>query len=163
MISFCPGCILLSLVSPMMTVSVLVPDMLGFPESLITIGIRYSFCFSRSKDRREVTTAIPSPLAPSAMIILLHVKFNQWNSAFATSSNLIIPISLQHDGVNLWYFKLRLFDPIWNNNGVKHRVAKIKNQSLWQKISSFHNWLKFYMFSITTLHTLDLYLTCFLS
>ena len=30
------------------------------------------------------------------------------NLVFATNSNFLIPISLQHDGVNLWYF--RLFD-----------------------------------------------------
>ena len=129
MISFCPGCILLSLVSPMMTVRVLVPDMLGFPESLITIGIKYSFCFSRSKDRREVTTAIPSPLAPSTMIISLHDKFKQRNWGFATRSNFIIPISLQPDSVNLCYVKLKsnriLNFIVWNNNGVTHRVAKV--------------------------------------
>ena len=28
---------------------------------------------------------------------------------FATNSNLLIPLSLQPDGANLWYFKLRLF------------------------------------------------------
>ena len=39
-------------------------------------------------------------------------------------------ISLQLDVVNLWYFKLRLFDltklMIWNIKGLRHRVAKIK-------------------------------------
>ena len=34
---------------------------------------------------------------------------------FATNSNFLIPNFLQRDGVNLWYFKLKLFDYIvWN-------------------------------------------------
>ena len=37
---------------------------------------------------------------------------------FATSSNFLISISLESDGVNLWYFKLRLIDLtefiVWN-------------------------------------------------
>ena len=37
---------------------------------------------------------------------------------FATNSNFHIPISLRPDGVNLWYFKLRLFNLlvfiVWN-------------------------------------------------
>ena len=40
------------------------------------------------------------------------VKKNKvkWNWVFATNSSFLIPISLQPYGVNLWYFKLRLFD-----------------------------------------------------
>ena len=38
---------------------------------------------------------------------------------FATTSNLLIPISYQPDGAYLWYFKLRSFDQtefiVWNN------------------------------------------------
>ena len=34
----------------------------------------------------------------------------QRNSVFDTNSNFLIPISIQPNGVNLWYFKLRLFD-----------------------------------------------------
>lgn len=49
----------------MITVSVLVPVIAGLPESLITIGMRYSFCCSRSNDLSDEMTAIPSPLAPS--------------------------------------------------------------------------------------------------
>jgi len=49
----------------MVTVNVLVPVIAGLPESLITIGMRYSFCCSRSNDRSEEITAIPSPFAPS--------------------------------------------------------------------------------------------------
>lgn len=49
----------------MTTVKVLVPAMGGVPESLIMMGMRYSFCCSRSNERREDTIAIPSPLAPS--------------------------------------------------------------------------------------------------
>ena len=43
--------------------------------------------------------------------------------------NFLIPIYLQPDGVNLWCFKLRLFDLtefiVWNFKGLKHRIAKI--------------------------------------
>ncbi len=42
----------------------------------------------------------------------------QRNWVFATKSNILKPISLQPDGVNLWHFKLRLFDIteviVWN-------------------------------------------------
>ena len=57
----------------------------------------------------------------------------------AKKSNFLILISLQPDGVNLWYFKLRLLDLteiiVWNVYGLRHWVEKIKgleNQSLWQ-------------------------------
>jgi hypothetical protein len=39
----------------MMTVRVLVPDMAGFPESLMTIGTRNSFFCSRSNMRSDDT------------------------------------------------------------------------------------------------------------
>ncbi len=32
------------------------------------------------------------------------------NWVFATNSHFLTPISLQPDDVNLWYFKLKLFD-----------------------------------------------------
>lgn len=63
--SFDPGCILLSLISPIITVKVLVPDIEGVPVSLITIGIKYSFCCSLLNESKEETMAIPSPFAPS--------------------------------------------------------------------------------------------------
>ena len=51
---------------------------------------------------------------------------------------------MQPDDVNLWYFKLTLFDLtafiVWNIKGLRHWVAKIlklENQSLWQKLNSF--------------------------
>ena len=34
------------------------------------------------------------------------------NRVLATNSSLLIPLSLQPGSVNLWYFKLILFDPI---------------------------------------------------
>ena len=38
--------------------------------------------------------------------------------ALAQTLNLHIPIFLQPDGLNLWYFKLKIFDPtefiVWN-------------------------------------------------
>lgn len=64
--SFDPGCILLSLMSPIITVKVLVPDIDGVPVSLITIGIKYSFCCSLLNDSNDDTIAMPSPFAPSA-------------------------------------------------------------------------------------------------
>ena len=55
-----------------------------------------------------------------------------------------IPISLQPDGANLWYFKLRILDltefMVWNIKVLSHRVSEIlelKNQSMWQKLSFF--------------------------
>ena len=51
-------------------------------------------------------------------------------------SYLQFSVSMQPDGVNLWYFKLILFNLtellVWNVSGVWHWVAKIKfeNQSL---------------------------------
>ena len=55
-----------------------------------------------------------------------------------------LTFSLQSDGVNLWYFKLRQFDVteiiIWNIERLRHRVSNIKgleSRSLWQKLSSF--------------------------
>ena len=39
----------------------------------------------------------------------LTAHFWKRNWVFATNSNLLIPIYLQPDGANFWYFKLRLF------------------------------------------------------
>ena len=54
----------------------------------------------------------------------------QRNWVFATNLNFLTPISLQPDGVNLWYFKLRLFDLteliVWNIKGLEKRVANWK-------------------------------------
>ena len=47
----------------------------------------------------------------SSHIYLDHIYLNNYkerNWVFATNSNLLIPISLQADGANLWYFKLIL-------------------------------------------------------
>ena len=35
---------------------------------------------------------------------------NLRNGVLATNSSFLIPISLQPDGIKLWYFKVRLFD-----------------------------------------------------
>ena len=66
------------------------------------------------------------------------------NWVFATNSVFVKPISLQPDDVNLWHFKLTLFDLIafivWNIKGLRHWVAtilKLEHQSLWQKLNSF--------------------------
>ena len=53
----------------------------------------------------------------------------QRNWVFVTNSNCLIPISLQSDDVNIWYFKLRFFILtefiVWNIKGLRHWVAKI--------------------------------------
>ena len=61
--------------------------------------------------------------------------------------SFVKPISLQPYDVNLWYFKLTLFDLIafivWNIKGLQDWVAttlKLENQSLWQKLNSFVKW-----------------------
>ena len=60
-----------------------------------------------------------------------------------------ITLSLQPDGVNRWYFKLKLFDLTEYRNiwGLQHRwVTKIKgleNQSLWQRLNPSINQLSF--------------------
>ena len=55
---------------------------------------------------------------PNTIFPLLNICYLQKNWVFATNSNELIPISLQHDGVNLWYLKLRFFDQtkfvVWN-------------------------------------------------
>ena len=58
-------------------------------------------------------------------------KFVERNWVFATNSNLLIPLFLPPDGVNLWYFKLRFFYLtkfiVW-----KTLIAGIKEfKSLW--------------------------------
>ena len=48
------------------------------------------------------------------------------------------PYIFAHDDVNLWYFKLRLFN-LTNLEVLRQRVAKIQwleNQSLWQRLNS---------------------------
>ena len=64
-----------------------------------------------------------------------------------TNLIFVIPLSLQPDDLNLWYFKLTLLYLtvfiVWNVNGLQHWVAailKLENQSLWQKLNSFTNW-----------------------
>ena len=51
------------------------------------------------------------------------------NWSFVTILNFLSPISLQLKGVNLWFFKLRLFNLteiiVWNIKGLQHQVAKI--------------------------------------
>lgn len=60
-----PGCMRLSLMSPIIIVRVEVPVREGLPLSLMRMGTKYSFCVSRSNSSLERTTAIPSPLAPA--------------------------------------------------------------------------------------------------
>ena len=55
--------------------------------------------------------------------------FRRRNWVFATNLHFLTHISLQPDVVNLWYFKLRLFDlpklTVWNIKGLGKRVAKL--------------------------------------
>ena len=72
------------------------------------------------------------------------MKIRQERNWFFTANSVFVkPISLQPYDVNLWYFKLTLFDLIafivWNIKDLRHWVAKIlkfENQSLWQKVNS---------------------------
>ena len=77
--------------------------------------------------------------------VRLKISTSIWNWVFATNLNFLSPISLQPNGVNLWYFKLRLFDlpelKVWNIKGAGKQVAKLwelENLSLWQKLNSFN-------------------------
>ena len=54
-----------------------------------------------------------------------HLKLRNW--VFAKSINFLIPISLQPEGVHLWYFELRLF------NLREFIVSNIKGPSLGSK------------------------------
>ena len=72
------------------------------------------------------------------------------NWVFATNSKFIIPISLEPNVVNLWYFKLTLFDLtefiVWNVKGLRYKVAKkleLEYQSLWQRLKYFVCYLLF--------------------
>ena len=62
-------------------------------------------------------------------LALLVLSFWKKNWGFDTNSDLLIPISLQPNGVNFWYFKLRLFGiaehRVWNISGLRNWVAKI--------------------------------------
>ena len=76
-----------------------------------------------------------------------NLKMYVRNWVFATTrSNLLIPISLQPDGDNIWYFKLKLFAlieiKVWIIWGLRHWVVKIQwleNQSLCQRRISFES------------------------
>ena len=61
------------------------------------------------------------------------------------SLNFLLPISLQPDVVNLWYFKHWMFDLtefiVWNISDLPRWVEKIKgleNQSFWQGLNCVH-------------------------
>ena len=63
------------------------------------------------------------------------------NWVFATNSVFVKPLSLQPNDVNLWYFKLTLFNPIafifWNIKGLRHwfaTILKLENQSICHKL-----------------------------
>ena len=66
--------------------------------------------------------------------LFLFCSFCLWkkvNWIFATNLNFLLPISLQLDGVNLWFFKVRLFDlteffSLKYQRSVQHWVAKIE-------------------------------------
>ena len=73
--------------------------------------------------------------------VMLYYKRN-W--VLATNSEFIIPISLETNVVNLWYFKLILFDLaefiVGNIYGLRHwnpKILGLEKQSLWQRLNSF--------------------------
>ena len=59
-----------------------------------------------------------APLYKISNFTFVAFEFFQRNWFFVTNSNFLILASLQSDDVNLWYFKLRLFDLtefiVWN-------------------------------------------------
>ena len=92
--------------------------------------------------KKKLETNCPRNKYFNELRITLGLKGTDW--VFGTNWNFLITISLQPDDVNLWYFKLTLFDLsefiAWNIKGLRHWVAtilKLENQSLWQKLNSF--------------------------
>ena len=79
--------------------------------------------FANSKSDRMVSQLIS--LWPDKNILIC----KQRNWVFAPNSNFLIPISLQNDCVNLWYFKLRLIDQTeciaWNIKGLRHGLQRL--------------------------------------
>ena len=63
------------------------------------------------------------------LVLILGTGVEVWlYLVFATNSNLLIPISLHHDGVHLWYFKLCKGIVIWKSEFViKTQLWEIKN------------------------------------
>ena len=66
------------------------------------------------------------------------------NWLFSTNSDFQIPISLEPNVVNLWYFKLIFFDLtkviVWNFKGLwrwNPKILGLENQSLLQRVNSF--------------------------
>ena len=76
------------------------------------------------------------------VFVFVHNFFqSQRNWVFVTNSVFVKPTSLQPDDVNLWYFKLTVYDLtafiVWNIKGLRHwfaTILKLENQSLWQKL-----------------------------
>ena len=73
-------------------------------------------------------------------------KIHKRNWVFATNSDYLFAISLQPDGINLWYFELRLFDCtefiVWYIKGPWHwstKILRLDNFSLFQKLKSLTN------------------------
>ena len=78
-------------------------------------------------------------------------SFWQRNWVFGTNSDLIIPISLQPNVVDLRSFKLWILLHqiilVWNIKSLKHQFSKIwgsENLSLWQRLNSLFHVLLFY-------------------
>ena len=62
--------------------------------------------------------ARPMRVLSDVSISKIKIKLCQRNWVLDTNSIFVIPISIQPNGVNLWYFKLRLFELtdfiVWN-------------------------------------------------
>ena len=77
-----------------------------------------------------------------------------------TDTNVRNPISLQPDGVNLWYFKIRvMLGPpvkVWNIKGLRRQVAQIRwlKRDLW----SLHNFFNFKWHKLQSCTYYELYI-----
>ena len=75
---------------------------------------------------------------------ILRNDLSENNWVFATNSEFIIPISLEPNVINLWYFKLILFYLtefiVWNIYDLRHwnpKILGLEKQSLWQNSIPF--------------------------
>ena len=91
-------------------------------------------------------TELTTPSILNTCLEYLKTKETQRNWGFATTSNLLLTVSLQPNVVNLWYFKLwimldqRIY--VWNIKCIRHWVEMIwkglENLSFWQRLNSFN-------------------------
>ena len=56
---------------------------------------------------------------------------------FVTNSNFLIPIFVQPDDVNLWYFKVRLFDQLFDSKFELSKIYDIEFKDIGIRKSEF--------------------------